>query len=264
MPFIDYEGAKVHYEIEGDGQNITLLHGIASSLKYWCIQTKVLSKMFRVIPMDHRGHGLSDGMIAKKSFTVPELALNVEAVLRALDVEQTLMMGHSLGGITALDYTLENPSKVKALILVDTAAGGQGIARRLAAAMLVASYPSRTVRRSLLKKFPLGSQASEEIINWFLDQSDSVNWSATAKIARGLRNFDLSSRLAEIRCPTLIVCGEHDNLTPIRMSQFMQQRIKGSELRIIEAAAHCSSAEQPDEFNRIIVQFLETTEKAGL
>lgn len=263
MPFVDFDGAKIHYELEGDGGNITLLHGIAASLKYWCLQRELLSKRSRTILVDLRGHGLSDGMIKKKRLTVPELASSVRAVLHALNVEKTVMMGHSLGGITALQYTLDSPSEVDALILVDTASGmgsmtpqGKRLAQRLGA-MRIAAFPSRTVRKSLLKNFLLGSEANQEVLNWILDWADSVNWSATARILRGLRGFDLSDRLAEIGCPTLIVCGREDKLAPLRMSEFMHERIGDSELKVIDGAGHCPSAEKPEEFNRTITEFLD-------
>jgi len=263
MPFIDFDGAKVHYEIEGSGRNITLLHGITASLKYWCFQTEVLSKKFRVIQIDHRGHGLSDGMMPKKAFTIHELAASAGAVLRALNVEKTILMGHSLGGIASLQYTLDNPDKIEALILVDTASGigsmtgGHRFALHLAGAMRMAKYTHRFARKFALKRFALGSEASEWVLNWFLDESDTVNWAAAAKIARGLKKFDVSDRLGEIKCPTLIICGEEDRLTPLSISEFMHGRIKGSELKIIKGAGHCSSAEKPGEFNRIMMEFVE-------
>lgn len=263
MPFVDFDGAKVHYETEGSGKNITLLHGITASLKYWCFQTEVLSKKFRVIQIDHRGHGLSDGMMPKRVFTIQELAASAGSVLSALKVEKTILMGHSLGGITALQYALDNPDKIGALILADTASGigsmtrGQKLAWRLAGAMRAAKYAHRFARKFALKKFALGSEASGWVLDWFLDESDTVNWAAAAKIARGLRKFDVSDRLGEIKCPTLIVCGEEDRLTPLRMSEFMHGRIKGSELKVIKGAGHCASAEKPEEFNRLMMGFLE-------
>ena len=120
MPFVDCEDAKIDYELEGDGRDIALLHGIAASFKYWCFQREVLSKRTRTILVDLRGDGLSDGMMREKAFTVPRFASSVRAVLKALHVDATIMMGHSLGGITALQYTLDSPSEVDAQILADT------------------------------------------------------------------------------------------------------------------------------------------------
>jgi pimeloyl-ACP methyl ester carboxylesterase len=123
--------------------------------------------------------------------------------------------------------------------------------------MRLAAFSSRGVRKSMLRRFLLGSQASDEALSWLLDWSDSVNWRATAKIVRGLHGFDLSDRLSEILCPTLIVCGEEDKLAPLRMSEFMHERIEDSELKVVNGAGHCSSAEKPQQFNRIVTEFLD-------
>jgi len=249
---------ELAYDDQGAGSPVVLLHGYPFNRSMWQDQIQALRDSYRVVVPDLRGHGNSDVAPA----TINEMARDVSGLMTALGINDGVIGGLSMGGYIALAFYRLFPERVRALVLADTRAaadtdeskqnrkkqaeralseGMEGIANDLLPKVLspasVASRPAvvHRVRQMMLTTKPEGA--------------------AFALQAMGERD-DQSALLARIGVPTMIIVGRDDSITPVKDSESMQREIKGSQLEVIEGAGHVSNIEQPEQFNRALVDFL--------
>lgn len=111
--FIDFESGKVHFDDQGDGPAVVLLHGFLESLRMWDYFIKHLSKNFRVVAIDLPGHGKSD--VYNHGLTMTIMANWVKAVLDHLRIKRCVMVGHSMGGYVTLEFAMQFPEMIKGL-----------------------------------------------------------------------------------------------------------------------------------------------------
>ena len=119
MPKVLANGIQVHYTQRGTGPEVVLIHGITSSLAMW--YNGILNAMvpeFHVTAYDLRGHGLSD--LTPNGYTSRDLAADLRAFLDAVGLEKVLLVGHSFGGTVGLHFALENPDRVRGLVMMDS------------------------------------------------------------------------------------------------------------------------------------------------
>ncbi|MFM8865173.1 MAG: 3-oxoadipate enol-lactonase [Limnohabitans sp.] len=260
MAFVSVNGIDLHYTIDGtQGPWITLSHSLACNLSAWDAQAELLKKDFRVLRFDTRGHGLSSAPAGP--YTLEELAADVAGLFRHLGITQTHWLGLSMGGMIGQTFALAYPSVFQSLILSDTtsrrppqAAAMWGERIRMAQAQGMQGVLESTLAR------------------WFTPAYRQTHPQVMARIGKGIletpvegfcgcchaiSKVDLLDRLHEIRCPTLIMVGEHDHGTPPEMSRLMHERMAGSEFVVIPDAGHIASIEQEALFNAAILKFLQ-------
>jgi 3-oxoadipate enol-lactonase len=253
-------GIDVEHRLEGlpGAPVVTLSHSLAATHRLWDAQAPALAARYRVLRYDVRGHGGSS--VLPPPYTLEQMADDVDALLGALGIADTHFVGLSMGGLIGMTLALRHPARVRSLVLADTTAcyGAEGAARwderiRAAEAGGVASLVDAT----------LGGWFTEE----FRRQRPDVIADVRAMLAptatdgyvgaiRAIGYVDLRDAIRAIRCPTLVMVGEHDHGTDLGMAETMHERIAGSELVVLPKAAHCSCIEAADEFNRRLLAFL--------
>ncbi|HUV73727.1 MAG TPA: alpha/beta hydrolase, partial [Anaerolineae bacterium] len=201
--------------------------------------------------VDLPGHGRSDGEGRTSIGGYAEVILRL---LDALDLDELSLVGHSMGGAISQHLALEHPARVDRLVLV-----GSGARLRVLPSLLeamLADFPS-TVEMMLSWAYSTESPpglldlAREE---WVENDPQVVHDDFAA-----CDIFDVMGRLGEIRCPTLVLCGEDDKLTPLKYANYLQDNIPGATLTIIPHAGHMVMMERPDQVNRAIGEFLVGT-----
>ncbi len=260
MAFVHVNGIDLHYTIDGaQGPWITLSHSLACNLSAWDAQVELLKNDFRVLRFDTRGHGRSSAPAGP--YTLEQLAEDVHGLFVHLGITQTHWMGISMGGMIGQTYALAHPGVFQSLILADSTS------RRPPQA---ASMWGERIRIAQTE----GMQALLEstLARWFTQEFRDQQPEAVARIGKGIletpvngfcgccdaiSKIDLLDRLHEIKCPCLIMVGEHDHGTPPEMSRQMHQNIVGSEFIVIPNAAHIASIEQETFFNSEIYKFLK-------
>jgi len=262
MPHLSIDGLDIHYREAGQGFPVVLIHGYTGNLQNWVLQVRALAKKYRTISPDLRGHGRSVKPTRREDYSLELLAADVYGLLTALAVPECYLVGHSMGGMVAQEFVLRHPEMVRALVLVDTAADlPQDIPweERMRLMELARSAGMEAVFEEVAQTPPLGSQLVEEnpqLIDIWREQflMTSLEGYLYCGEAIGRRRL-LLEELAQIRVPTLIICGELDEpfLAP---SQRMHQTIPGSELVIIAGAGHTPTLEKPGEFNEALLSFL--------
>ncbi|WP_261556390.1 alpha/beta fold hydrolase [Frankia tisae] len=247
---------------------VVLVHGIAGSTADWAAVAPELAASRHVIAYDHRGHGASGRAPGGRTdYTFDLLLADLTAVVATLEPARIHLIGHSLGGVIALRYTLEHPDRVRSLVLVDTAAtpatATGPIAKRVVAAVLegVAAIVSRTGANSVngrggaVADGPADAAESSGSVGAVHDRRNPVERQvaglgqadpdALAALGRELGGYpSLVPRLDEITVPTTVIVGERDSM--LRSSaQTLAHGIQAAHLAVIAEADHSPQVSRP-------------------
>jgi pimeloyl-ACP methyl ester carboxylesterase len=257
---------KLYYEVAGEGHPVVLLHGGAVDSRAWDNQFTAFSAKYKVIRYDLRGAGKSAS--PEKPFSNSE---DLYALLRFLKVDRAYLIGISRGGGIAYDFTLEHPEMVDALILVSanlsntpaayremfertTEAGRQHGAA--AAAQVWGNDPYQGPVREAAR--PRVLQVLEENLPRFrhFDGSVAVPQLPSSDVPR-------RERLGEIHVPTLVIAGARDNAEARTNYATWADGIPGARLMVVPDAAHLVNIDQPEVFNRAVLDFLGQVSRAS-
>lgn len=253
----------IAFEDRGDHSRtpIVLIHGFPFSRATWQPQVDVLSKSYRVIAYDVRGHGESE--VADGQYMLEFFVDDFIGLLDYLSVEKATVVGLSMGGYIALRAVERNPERCHALVLCDTRSEADSNEGKLKRAASIRTVKTQGLRR-FAEEFVKGVfarqtfQKKPDLVDFALGitERNSPNGICGALLALASRT-DTTGSLPNIRVPTLILVGEHDLLTPPSVAQVMKERIANAELHIVPDAAHMSNLENPEAFNHFLLKFIE-------
>jgi 3-oxoadipate enol-lactonase len=251
-------GIELNYTIEGDGPWVVMSHSLACSLQMWDPQAAVLAGRYKVLRFDTRGHGLSSA--PSGAYTLDQLADDVHGLLQALQVDRPHFVGLSMGGMIGMTYALKYPGRFRSLVLCDTSS-------RLGP-QVQAIWDERIKTATEHGMEPL---VEPTLKRWFTEPMVSAHPPVLDRVAAMIRatppagyagcchaipKIDVTGRLKEIRCPIQVIVGEQDAGTPVAMSREIQAAAPGAELVVLPSASHLSNLEQPEAFNRALLDFL--------
>lgn len=288
---VSFNGLSTWYQVTGspqsDGIPIILLHGGPGYPSFSMEPMEVLAKSNRaVVRYDQIGCGkssLKDIPHDSSMFAVELFVRELETLIAELDLEEYVLLGHSWGGMLAIEFALTQPAGLRGLILYSTLASI--VEFRVATEKLVATLPEEiqaTIRRSRITndtESPEFKAAEHEYNRRFVCRldplPDCVQLSEAAlasdnevyKVMAGgsefdsggamtpLENWDVRPRLKEISVPTLCISGEFDEATPEVMGT-LANGISGAEWFLVPGASHSSHLETPDLFYPVVEDFL--------
>jgi aminoacrylate hydrolase len=260
MPTAEIDGGELHYEIHGDGPPLLLVAGLGGVGSYWKPQIEPFARHFTVILHDHRGTGRSSR--SKIAYSLEQMANDTLQLMDALDIRQADLVGHSTGASIGQILGIEQPGRLGRIVMASGWTKADGFFRRcfeVRRELLLKSGPEAYVRATPLFLHPswwirdnidmleateaevYGSNPDVEIMNSRID---------------ALLAFDVTRRLGEIRKEVLILGVRNDHLTPAYFSEELAGLIPGARLKIMEDGGHAASQTMPEEFNRIVLEFL--------
>jgi 3-oxoadipate enol-lactonase len=256
-------GFGIDYSIEGSHANlpVVLIHGFPFSKEMWKPQIEVLKQDYYIISYDVRGHGRSD--VGNGQYTIEYCVDDLIGLLDLLKISQAVLVGLSMGGYIALRTSERNPERLKGLVLCDTrseADTNEVKIKRALQAKSVKIYGSQkfantfiptVLYENTIKKKPEIVMLLRNII-----ETTSPITVAGMLIALAART-DTTPWLHNIKLPTLLMVGQYDELTPSSVLTSMENKIPNAEMHIIPEAAHLCNLENPDEFNKHLLAFLE-------
>ncbi|MFQ6121569.1 MAG: alpha/beta fold hydrolase [Dehalococcoidales bacterium] len=269
MPFVEVEKGKLYYEISGEGPWLVLIHGAWATHEWWRCQVPELSRSYRVLSLDVRGHGQSSPLEAPDS--VDNFTRDLEAVLQKVGADEVALIGWSMGGIISMQYYLNNPAKVKALVLIATRGHRnprlklrlwlQQIQTRLSLMMDFADYKEVIYRDQVEKEVRsmLSPATPPEAINWIMTDLANNPRKNFFEVAKSLWDWEAGDRLTTFNVPTLIMVGKEDGRTPPHYSRLLHEKIPNSKLVVLENCGHYLLLERPDIVNAEIISFLKDT-----
>ncbi len=251
---------RIAYDHCGSGELVVFLHGIGGNRTNWHDQLPSFGEHFHAVSWDGRGYGDSDDYEGPLNFA--HFADDLIRLIDHLAVDRAHLVGLSMGGVIALDCVGRFPDRVATLTLCDSLPGFSHLTPeqrrefiRLRQEPLLAGKEPRDiapiVAKTLISKAPRPG-----CFDRLVESISALHKDSYIKTVSGSVNYDRPPNLESITVPTLIVVGDEDALTPPATSRAMAQRIKGSEMVVIERAGHLSNIEQPEAFNRIVIEFL--------
>lgn len=261
LGFAKVNGTKLYYEIMGEGHPLVLIHGGLMDRRMWDNQFNLFAQDYKVIRYDLRGYEKSE--VPKGNFSHIE---DLFHLLKFLNIDKTYILGLSLGGMIAIDFTLEHPDIVDALIPVASALNGypyadaenfeskflaifkaakeEGLDKAIELLMELPFFvPFEHDSRTVLKMRTL---CKENFETWSKHQEFYI-WPSPPAI----------QRLSDIKVPTLVVAGDHDVTDILGIADTLISKIAGAKKIIIHGAGHHVNMENPKEFERVVTDFLD-------
>ncbi len=256
MPKVHVNGIDIDYEVTGSGRPLLLIAGLGYGRWLWHKVVPGLAERFQVIAFDNRGAGGTDK--PEGPYTVQMLAADTAGLLDALDVAGAAVLGHSMGGFVAQELVLSRPELVSRLVLASTNFGGPNhipvTPGALAAMMDRSGNPIDVVRRGIaVAAAPGFAEAHPDLVQELIDYRlgnpvPPAQYQAQMAVGLGLLSAAacFEHRLPQVRVPTLILFGEHDQVVPPGNAELLARQIPGSTIRILPGAGHIWMIEQPE------------------
>ena len=238
-----------NYIEKGKGNPIILLHGLFGALSNWKTVVNEFSKNHRVIipkiPLTE---------INVKEANLESLTNFVKRFINKMNLKNFILIGNSLGGHIGLIYTILHPKKVKKLILT----GSSGLYEN----SFGGSFPKRgdynyindRVNHTFYNPNILSKKYIDDVFNTLNDNAKCLN---IITIARSAQRNNLAKKLYKITCPTLLVWGLNDTITPPSVAHQFHKLIPKSRLKFIDKCCHAPMMESPAKFNQLIKPFIE-------
>ena len=272
MPFARVNGVQLYYEEHGSGFPLVWSHEFAGDYRSWKPQAQFFSRRYRVVAYNARGYPPSDVPQSLDDYTQEAAVEDLRGLLEFLGIERAHIGGLSMGGNVALNFGLTHPEMAESLIVAGTGSGStdpEGFRRNVTqrSEMMKAGgmeamgdYSNSPTRVQLLRKDPLGY---EEFRQGLMEHS-ALGSALTFAGVQGRRPpiFDLEERMRALDVPTLIMTGDEDEPC-IEPSVFMKRCIPKSGLVVIPQSGHAINLEDPDLFNRTVLDFLTAVEQGA-
>jgi 3-oxoadipate enol-lactonase len=266
--FMDVPGAKLYYEADGSGPAVTLIHAGVAHLRMWDEQVAAWRDRWQVIRYDTRGFG--------RTLTEDVPYSNRDDLRRLLDhlgVERTHLVGLSRGGSIALDFTLEHPQRVASLVWVAGGVGGyegpdDGIDWDAVERLYEEKRFDELVEREVQLWVDGPGQPPDRVsvdvrrrmIEW---NTDNYRDPQPADQAQPL-DPPAAGRLEEVGVPVIVMWGDLDVPSTEAAGELLARAVHGARRHVFKGVAHMVNLERPDEFNRLVAEFLtEVGAKGG-
>jgi pimeloyl-ACP methyl ester carboxylesterase len=232
---------------------LIFIHGAGGTSIMWKEQVTGLSKIADTIALDLPGHGDSEG---DGMDSIGNYAKIIMSLLKNLNIENPIPVGLSMGGAIVQKLLLEYPENFKAGVLSST-----GAKLKVMPAIFETIINNFDAYVDMIGKFSISPKTDPQIMQPIQEDTKNINPDTVTGDFNACNNFDVRDKLAEIQMPVLIISAEHDQLTPPKYSDYLEENIKNSVRISIKEAGHMVPVEKPEEFNKAIVDFLSGIDK---
>ncbi len=258
MPFTKGTSIRTYYEHTGEGEALVFVHGLGSSAQDWEFQVPAFKDDFETITYDVRGHGQSER--AKPPYSVPLFAKDLAELLDELSVEKAHIVGVSMGGWIAFQFGSDYPERTRSLTIVNSWADMllktlQDWRNYFQRAVLFRLFSMRKIGEVLSEKLfikPEQEDLRERFVeSWAKNHKPSYMASFQAGIG-----WTVHDKLPEFTMPVLVLAADED-YTPVSMKEGYTEKLPAGRLAVIEDSRHATPVEKPDEFNQVLLSFLQ-------
>ncbi len=263
---------RLAFDRLGRGAPLLLIGGMGCDRHFWGKpQLQRLAEDYDVVVFDNHGIGESD--VPPGPCTIEAMADDATGLLNELDIDSVHVLGFSMGAMIALQLAARHPTAVRSLFVASGTARSDAWMKykQVFNERLLSLVPDDTAFRELRARMNLlwmfssefcaRSDAVEQVLSRMQasDQSrEGYLWQSHA-----LQRHDATAVLSQVRCPTLVVVGSEDILTPIRYAKEIAGGIPGAELRVIDGVGHAWMIEKPDVFTSCVLDFLARVDSAS-
>jgi 3-oxoadipate enol-lactonase len=261
MPTTEANGQTIYYDVQGEGEPLICVMGLAADTLAWALQVPAFSARHRTVVFDNRDVGQSS--MSEESYEISDMAADALALADVLELDSFHLLGVSMGGAIAQEMALAAPERVRTLTLAVTFAAGGRWSRTLSAV-----WGARVARMSREERV-------DELMLMTLSEAFFENAEGVAFL-RGMmlqnphpqpadafaRQLDAASRhdaregLASLDIPTHVIGAERDILVPVWKSKEVAELIPDARLTVLDACPHGLNLERAEEFNRAVLDFI--------
>jgi pimeloyl-ACP methyl ester carboxylesterase len=250
---------ELYYEKLGDGKPLILIHAGFSDRRDWMHQISDFGKKYNTIAYDQRGSGNSS--VIKTEFSPAD---DLKAITDYLKIEKAYLVGHSIGGTIAIDFALQYPEKISALILVASGLNGYSWSKEyieLMGAIWSVPQPEEMTKQFLSAPFysvsmnepsikfdidTITKESFQKVLTWETFDIRDVHWYFPDSI----------SKLKELKVPTLVIYGDKDSEDIKKIAQLLSKNIQNVKAVQIKNTDHLLNFGKPDELNKIVLDFI--------
>ena len=256
------DGAKLYYEVHGDGPPLVLVAGLLGSATFWNAHLPELSKRYKLVLHDHRGTGRSS--LDRIEYSVPQMADDVLALMDHLGIAKAHYAGHSTGGAMGQHIALEHPERIDRLVLSATWAGFDGYFQqlfRVRTETLAKLGPGAYLRANMLFLLPSTHLRDNPDAGRISDE-DAVKQMPVLEIVlsriAAIMAHDRRKDVPRITHRTLVFGARDDMVTPAYLSEELGRLIPNAETVILPHGGHFYPAVHPERFREVLTGFLES------
>jgi len=275
--YIDVNGVRTRYrQAGGDGPPVILIHGLGASAEIWSANIGALASRHRVYVPDLPGFGRTEKP-ERMDYGPGAYSRFVRDFMAALGIGRAALVGHSLGGGVALRVILDDPGRVDRLILLSSA----GIGREVSLPLRIASLPcfdriffkpplpvfTRFLHRLVFDPATITGEFARLYYEMFFQPSSVRAFTGILRSIATLRGArpgvlePIREGLGTITAPTLVLWGRQDRILPVNQALDAAGRIPGARLHVFEHCGHMPNVEYPEEFNRLVLDFLKESDR---
>lgn len=260
MPKIEVNGISLYYELHGpeDGDVLVLSNGIMMSTASWGLQLRALAPHMRVLLYDCRGMWQSDH--PEGDYSMELHADDLAALLKALNIPKAHIGGISYGSEVSLTFALKYPEMTQSLIVIDGVSEVTPYLKAQAKPWMLAAEkndPEMLFASSVFLNFSEEwIEKNQALLNGMAANFGFLKLDSFVKLMKSFEAFNVTERLPEIKCPTLIVVGEED---PIKGRPHAERILKGiphAEYLVVPGAGHALCLDKPEPLNTAILGFV--------
>jgi pimeloyl-ACP methyl ester carboxylesterase len=263
---ISSNGQELYYEVHGEGMPLVLIMGIGADATMWGLhQIPAFSSEFQVIAFDNRDAGRSSKATA--SYTIADMADDVAGLLEGLEIDRAHLLGHSMGGMIAMEFALRHPERLDKLVLTGTAAGtGRAKFDTVSIMSFVKQHDAEGLTFAAQQlvwffsaDFLRNHQAVDDTLTLLGSNPNPVSPEAFERQANAYARHDALDRVGKIGAQTLVLTGEQDRLMPPWIGREIAEAIPGAKFHLVEGpgSSHAVLLERPDDYNNVILSFLK-------
>lgn len=252
-------GIQMAYDVAGaaSAPPVVLHHPLATNMSFWDEATAHLSKTFRVIRFDARGHGATQATAGKYNFDV--LAADVVALMDHLGVKRAGYVGLSMGGMLAQTLGLNHADRFNCLSIVSSSSRVAPEMRHLWVDRVIVAREKgmgSQVEPALARWLAASARAKPEVVARCAKMIEGTSLDGYGGWCGAIETLDMTDKLAGIKIPTRVIVGAEDPATPVAASEVIQKAIPGSDLVIIPGVSHMLAIENPAAFHDAVTPFL--------
>jgi 3-oxoadipate enol-lactonase len=252
------QDSNIFYEVAGDGLPLVFVHGLGGTSNVWHAQRAGLAKFFKVITVDLPGSGRSDK--SGRLYSMEKWCTQIAGLADAIAIDKFVLIGHSMTTVLAQKFAAKHGSRLHALVLCGpmtelAAAGKEAFTKR---AETVIKEGMIAVADTILggALTPATREANPALAGLVRDMLLSNDPSCYAGHCQAVLSGSAKADQASIKCPTLILVGDQDGVTPLANARAIAAAVAGAKIRIVPATAHLTMLERPELFNAALIEFL--------
>ena len=254
MPFAPVNGIELYYETHGKGPALVFAHGSGGNHMSWWQQVPFFSEHYTCVSFDHRSFGMShDNPVSEGGRAFAD---DLRQLLDYIGIDRTAIIAHSMGGRTAVGFTIRNPKRVWGMVLCGSNGGAVNEESRQVWSVQQEEnrhLPTGTIRGlspTFIKQHPKETFLFRQILR--LNPRNSPDFLAVSSNYRG----STYSRLIESEVPIMYMVGQNDIIAPPRTIEIAASLVSQARLLVVPDSGHSVYYEKPDVFNREVESFL--------